>query len=60
MVTIQNGLSGLIAVHFVVEACKYDYEIAPTPLHSTMGRTAKNWDQLIRNKNATQILAVSF
>ena len=59
METIQNGLSGLIVVHLVVAACKYDHEIAPTPLYSTMGRTVMNWDQLIRNKDATQILAVS-
>ena len=44
----------------VEEARKYGQEIAPTPLHSTVERTAINWDQLNRNKNATQIIAVSF
>ena len=60
MVTIQNGLTGLIVVHLVAEACKYDQETAPAPLHSTMGTIAINWEQLIRKKNATQILVVSF
>ena len=59
MVTTQNGPSGLIAVRLVEEAHKHDQEPAPIPLHSMVGRTAMNWDQLIRLKNATQTLAVS-
>jgi len=47
-------------VQYVEEVHKHDQEIAPIPLHRMAERTATNWDPLIKLKNATQILAVSF
>jgi len=44
----------------VEEVPKHEQGLAPTPLHSMVERTAKNWDQLVRHRNATQTPAVSF
>ena len=57
--TTQNGLGGLTAAQLVTEVHKYDQEPAAIPLHSTVERTATNWDQLIKHKDVTQILVVS-
>ena len=55
-----NGLGGLTAARLVEEAHKHDQEPAPVHLQRMVEGTARNWDQLTRLKNATQILAVSF
>ena len=59
MVITLTGPSGLTAVQLVEEVPKHEQGLAPTPLHSTVERAARNWDQLIRRKNATQTPAVS-
>ena len=58
-VTTQNGPSGLIVAQLVEVVPKHGQESVPIPLQSMAGKTAMNWDQLIRPKNVTQILAVS-
>jgi len=59
MVITLNGPSGLTAVQLVEEVRKHEQGLAPAPLHSTVERTAKNWDQLVRHRNATQTHVVS-
>ena len=57
--TTLHGPSGRTAVQLVEEAPSREQESAPTPLHNTVDITAIHWDQPIRRKNVTQILAVS-
>lgn len=48
MVTILNGQHGPIVVKLAAEVLRHVQEPARIPYHSTMEKTALNWDQLLR------------
>lgn len=60
MVITLNGPNGLSAVRLAEEVHRHEQGIVPIPRHNMEERTAKDWDQLKRHKNATKTPAVSF
>ena len=60
MVITPNGASGLNAVRLAEEVHKQEQGHVPTRLQNMVERTALNWDQQMRHRNATPIPAVSF
>ena len=53
MVVIQNGDRTAHAQRRVEVENKLDNELAPIHLQTQEGKTAVNWDQVLRQENAT-------
>ena len=49
-----NGANGPTVVLLVEEVLKHEQGHVPTPHHSTVERTAVNWDQQMRHRNVIQ------